>query len=63
LRCGCSDKWVTAGTTALRAENNVGAKHLGPRPGIFGADGNRDADLPPTILANPPPPEFYDNKK
>ena len=45
------------------AENNVDAKHLGPGPGVIGADGNRGADLPTTMPANPPPPEYYENKK
>ena len=45
------------------AENNIDAKHLGPGPGTIGADGNRGADLPTSLPDNPPPPEFYDNKK
>ena len=42
------------------AENNVDAKHIGPGPGLIGADGNRGADIPPKLPDNPPPPEFYD---
>lgn len=45
------------------AENNIDAKHLGPGPGAIGADGNRGADLPTSLPDNPPPPEFYENKK
>ena len=45
------------------AENNIDAKHLGPGPGVIGADGNRGADLPKSMPDNPPPPEFYENKK
>jgi hypothetical protein len=45
------------------AENNIDAKHIGPGPGVIGADGNRGADIPKTLPDNPPPPEFYENKK
>lgn len=45
------------------SENNIDAKHLGPGPGVIGADGNRGADLPTSLPDNPPPPEFYENKK
>ena len=45
------------------AENNIDAKHLGPGPGVIGADGNRGADLPTALPDTPPPPEFYENRK
>jgi hypothetical protein len=45
------------------AENNIDAKHIGPGPGLIGPDGNRGADIPQSLPANPPPPEYYENRK
>lgn len=43
-------------------ENNIDAAHIGPGPGPIGPDGNRGGgygELPD----EPPPPDFYDQKK
>lgn len=44
------------------SENNVDASHIGPGPGVIGADGNRGADLVNPLPDTPPGPEFYEQK-